>query len=299
MRAWLEHNRHSLGQALQRLRAAPFASLFSILVIGIALALPAGLYLALANLDRLAGDGRGQSELTLFLAAGLDEEQGRQLARQLAGRPDVARVRFVSKAEALKRLGEAGLSDLTTGLADNPLPDAIVVVAAATEPAAVDALAAELKASPGVERLLADSDWTRRLAALLGFGRDLVILLAVLFGVALAAITGNTIRLQIYAAREEIEVSRLIGATDRFIRRPFLYFGTLQGLLGGVAGWAIVNGGLLALQGALDRLVVAWGGQFALAGLGATETAALLAAAALLGFLGAYLAVSHSLRRLT
>lgn len=298
MKAWLEHNRHSLGQALGRLGAAPFASLFSILVIGIALALPAGLYLALVNLDRLAGDGRGQSELTLFLAADLDEDQGRQMARRLAGRHDVAQARFVTKGEALRQLGEAGLSDLTAGLAENPLPDAIVVVAAATEPAAVDALAAELKASPGVERLIADSDWTRRLAALLGFGRDLVTLLAVLLGVALVAITGNTIRLQIYAAREEIEVSRLIGATDRFIRRPFLYFGTLQGLLGGIAGWAIVNGSLIALQGALDRLAAAWGSRFALAGLGPVESAALLGAAALLGFLGAYLAVGHSLRRL-
>jgi cell division transport system permease protein len=298
MRAWLEHNRHSLGLALRTLAATPFASLFSILVIGIALALPAGLYVALVNLDRLAGGVETRPEITLFLAADLDEERGRQLARDLAGHPDVAKARFVAKAEGLARLREAGLADLTAGLEGNPLPDAIVIGAAASDPAAIEHLATEVKTRPGVERVLMDADWARRLAALLGFGRDLVLLLAGLLGLALAAITGNTIRLQIYAAREEIEVSRLIGASDRFIRRPFLYFGLLQGLLGGLAGWVIVSGGLFALQGTLARLAAAWGSQLALSGLGLVDSVALLGGAGLLGLLGAFLAVNHSLRKL-
>lgn len=298
MKAWFEHNLHSLGLAMQTLRAAPFASLFNMLVIGIALALPAGLYLALANLDRLAGGVQTRPEITLYLDAKLDEEQGRQLARKLADRSDVARARFVAKGDGLKRLGEAGLADLTTGLKDNPLPDAIMVVPAQTAPDDVERLAAACRKLPGVDSLVLDSDWVKRLAALLDFGRDLVVMLATLLGLAMAAITGNTIRLQIYAAREEIEVSRLIGATDRFIRRPFLYFGTLQGLLGGLAGWAIVNGGLWLLNGPVARLADAWGSQLTLHTLTLSESAILLASAGLLGFLGAFLAVNYSLSRL-
>lgn len=298
MKAWFEHNLHSLGLALQTLKDAPFASLFSILVIGIALSLPTGLYLALVNLDRMAGGAQTRPELSMFLKPGLDEDQGRQLARRLAERADIAKARFVTKADGLKRLHEAGLSDLTAGLTENPLPDAIVITAAQTDPGAVERLAVELKSLSEIDRLIVDSDWARRLAALIDFGQELVLLLAALLGLALAAITGNTIRLQIYAAREEIEVSRLIGATDRFIRRPFLYFGALQGLLGGLAGWAIVSGGLQALESALERLAIAWGSQLTLHGLGLVESTILLASAALLGFIGAFLAVNHSLRTL-
>jgi cell division transport system permease protein len=299
MKAWLEHNLHSFGLALHSLRATPFASLLSILVIGIALSLPAGLYLALVNVDRLAGGVQTRPEITLFLDAGLDEERGRQLARKLANQAGVAKARFVTRAEGLRRLQEAGMSDLTAGLDRNPLPDAIVVTASSTDPAAMERLASGLKDTAGVERLILDADWARRLSALIGFGQELVLLLAGLLGLALAAITGNTIRLQIYAAREEIEVSRLIGATDRFIRRPFLYFGALQGLLGGLTGWAIVSTGLLLLQRALERLASAWGSQLSLTGLGLADSAVLLGSAGLLGFLGAFLAVNHSLRRLT
>jgi cell division transport system permease protein len=295
MKAWLEHNRHSLGLALHTFKVQPFASLFSVLVIGIALALPAGLYVALLNIDRLAGGAQTRPEISLFMKAGLEEARGRDLAARLTARADVAKARFVPKADGLKQLNESGLADLTAGLEENPLPDAVVVTAASPE--AVDRLAEEIKALPETDRIIVDADWARRLAALLEFGRNLVLLLAALLGTALAAIIGNTIRLQIYAAREEIEVSRLIGATDRFIRRPFLYFGGLQGLFGGLAGWAIVSGGLYALEAPLGTLASAWGMQLSLSGLGPAGTAILLVCAAGLGFLGAFLAVNHSLSK--
>lgn len=298
MRAWVDHNLHSLGLALHSMRAQPFATLFSVLVIGIALALPAGLYLALHNLEKLSGGLSSEPELSLFLKPELDSTQGRALVQELSRHPAIRTTRFFTRDEGLKRLGEAGLADLTAGLEGNPLPDTIIIGAKAASPEAIDRLAAELRSRVEVEQVLVDSDWTRRLAALLEFGRDLVLLLAATLGLALAAITGNTIRLQIYAAREEIEVSRLIGATDRFIRRPFLYFGTLQGLLGGVAGWALVSGALALLGRSLSRFAEAWGLPNTLVGLGWLETTVLLGGAALLGLLGAYFAVGHSLRKL-
>ena len=298
MKAWIDHNVHSFGLALKRMGETPFAALFSILVIGIALSLPAGLYLALENTDRLAGSLPAQPEITLFLKNNLDQDKGQQLAKQITGIAGVAKVRFVSRDEGLKQLQAAGLSDLTAGLSENPLPDAIVVTAKDPGPDALEQLARQFKSLAGVDHLAMDTDWARRLAALLAFGHDLVWLMAGLLGLALAAITGNTIRLQIYAAREEIEVSRLIGATHRFIRRPFLYFGVLQGFLGGLAGWLIVSGEIYALEGSLDRLALAWSGHLELQGLALSEVGILLGTAALLGFFGAFLAVNHSLRRI-
>ena len=298
MKAWVEHNRHSLGLALKRMADAPFAALFSILVIGIALSLPAGLYALLTNADRLAGNLPTQPEITLFLKTDFDSAKGRALVDDIAQTPHVAKARFISRDEGLKRLQGEGLADLATGLDSNPLPDAITVTTATTDVQAMQQLADRFGKLTGVDHVITDGDWVRRLNALLGFGRDLVWLLATALGVALAAITGNTIRLQIYAARDEIEVSRLIGATHRFIRRPFLYFGLLQGLLGGLAGWLIVSGELYALQGSLETLGSAWNRQLTLIGLAPTDVAILLGSASLLGFVGAFLAVGHSLRRI-
>ena len=297
MRAWFEHSLHSLGLALRRLRETPFASLLSILVIGVALSLPASLYVALVNIDRLAGGVETRPEITLFLKVGLSEAEGRQLADNLSRRADLRGVRFVTREEGLQRLKNSGLEDIAAGLDSNPLPDTIIVTAAQAAPADLERLANSLKARPEVEHLAMDRDWAKRLAALLDFGLNLVLMLAALLGLALAAITGNTIRLQIYALRDEIEVSRLIGATDRFIRRPFLYFGALQSLLGGLAGWAIVTAWVTLLERSLAPLAVAWGIRIRLEGLSPADSASLLAASILLGLLGAYLAVNHSLRK--
>lgn len=296
MKAWIDHNLHSLRLALSRLRATPYATLFSVLVIGVALSLPAGLYALLANAERAAGALRNLPEINLFLHDDVSAAKGRQLAEQLAHRPDLANVHFIDKEEGLRGMADSGLADIAAGLPENPLPHAISVAPVDVTPASLERLATELAALPGVEHLSMDADWAKRLAAILKFGNDLVWMLAALLGFALAAITGNTIRLQIYALREEIEVSRLIGATDRFIRRPFLYFGALQGLFGGLAGWGLVSLGLMVVDRSATRLAAAYGSQFHFTGLGLPESFLLVGSSALLGFIGAYLAVGFSLR---
>jgi cell division transport system permease protein len=298
MKVWLIHHWHSLKLALQRLGEAPFAAAFSILVIGVALSLPVGLYVALNNLQRLAGQTPTDPEITVFLKVSVDEAEARKLADALKARPGVAAVTFISREQGLKSLQEGGLGDLLAGLDNNPLPHALSITPQNADPAAMETLAAEVRKRAEVDRVSLDSDWAKRLTALVRFGTSLVWMLAGLLGLALAAITGNTIRLQIYALRQEIEVSQLIGATDRFIRRPFLYYGALQGLLGGLAGWAMILGARFGLAGHVDQLAAAYGTQFPLHGLGPIETLAMLASAALLGLLGAYLAVNHSLRQL-
>ena len=298
MKAWLTHHVHSLRLAMQRLAEAPLATLFSVLVIGVALSLPAGLYLLLFNVQQVAGHVPTAPELTLYLKNTLNETSGRKLTDTLQARRDIAKAHFISREDGLKLLESGGLSDLLAGLESNPLPHAITLIAKTDNPDALEQLATELRQLPETDKLSLDSDWARRLSALLKFGERLVWMLAGVLGLALAAITGNTIRLQIYALREEIEVSRLIGATDRFIRRPFVYFGALQGLLGGMAAWLLVTAAMLILSGLADDLALAYGTHYVLSGLGLTESAAMLGAATLLGLLGAWLAVDHSLSRI-
>ena len=297
MKAWLTHHLHSLQTALAQFRMAPIASLFTILVIGIAVALPTGLYVMLSNLDRAAGGVKPQAELTVFLKAGVTEPDARALAAQLGKADDIAAVRFISRTEGIDKLEASGLADITAGLPENPLPHTLVIQPRQAEASALESIAKRLQARQDVEHTLLDTAWVKRLSALMGLGRDLVFMLAAMLGLALAAITANTIRLQIYAQKDEIEVARLIGATDRFIRRPFLYFGGIQGLAGGIAGWGVVMLGLQLIDASVMQVARTYGVQFALGGLGLVELLAMLSVSSLLGWLGAYFAVGQTLRK--
>jgi cell division transport system permease protein len=298
LNAWIRHQRQALWSALRRLAAQPLATLLATLAIGVAISLPGGLYLILDNLGRLAGNLPTQPEISLFLDDGLKAAERDDLARRLKRHPGVLDARFVAKDAALKSLAESqDLGDLVAGLPRNPLPDAWVVRPRATEREALTALEAELAKFPGVSEAQLDSAWAERLHAALDIGRTAVLLLAGLFAVALVAITGNAIRALILARRDEIQISRLIGATDRYIRRPFLYLGALQALLGGLAAIAV-----LALAGSLlgapvSRLAALYGSSYQLHPPALTEVALVLAATTLLGWIGAWLTVARTLRQ--
>jgi cell division transport system permease protein len=297
MKAWLAHHLFSLKIAAARFRDAPLATLFTLLVIGVAVAMPSGLYVLLSNLDRAAGGVKPQVELTVFIKSEVPESEGKALAARLAKQPDIAQVSFVSKAEGIRKLETAGLADVTAGLPANPLPDTLIITPNDSSPAALEALGDRLKQLESTQRVVMDTEWIKRLSALMGLGKNLVFLLAALLGLALAAITANTIRLQIYAQKDEIEVAQLIGATDRFIRRPFLYFGGIQGLLGGITGWLIILLGGWFIEHSVAQVAAAYGATFALAGLEFNELLLLLGLSALLGWLGAYFSVNQALRQ--
>lgn len=297
MKAWLTHHLHSLKIAARRFRDAPLSTLFTILVIGVAVAMPSGLYVLLSNLDRAAGGVKPQVELTLFIKTGTPESDSRSLASTLGKQADIEKVMFVSKLDGIKKLEAAGLADITAGLPENPLPDTLIITPKQSTPAALEALNERLKAMETTQQVVMDTDWIKRLSALMGLGKNLVLLLAALLGLALAAITANTIRLQIYAQQDEIEVAQLIGATDRFIRRPFLYFGGIQGFIGGVTGWMIVLLGGYFIEASVAQVAAAYGATFNLAGLNVTELLPLLLLSTLLGWLGAYFSVNHALRQ--
>lgn len=297
MKAWLVHHLHSLKTAAEQFRSTPLATLFTVLVIGVAVALPTGLFVLLSNLDRAAGGVKPQAELTLFMKNSVSEPQGRELAAKLAKESDIADVRFISRTEGIGKLEAAGLADITAGLPDNPLPHTLVIKPKDESPTALEALGERIKALPEAERVLLDTEWIKRLTALMVLGQDMVFMLAAMLGLALAAITANTIRLQIYAQQDEIEVARLIGATDRFIRRPFLYFGGIQGLVGGFAGWGLVMIGLQLIEGSVAQVAGAYGVDFTLRGLGLLELVSVLGLSTGLGWLGAFFAVGQTLRK--
>ncbi|TAK40688.1 MAG: ABC transporter permease [Betaproteobacteria bacterium] len=300
MRTWLRHHRQAVALALGKLLAQKAAALLNALVIGVALALPAGGYALLANLLAVTQRFAPEAQLSLFLRTEATKADADAIADRLKADARVATTRFVSRDAALKSLrATEGLAEVVAALGKNPLPDAFVVHARDPSPEALDALARDLRGLGGVAHVQVDSAWARRLAAIAATGRIATGVLAALLAVGLIAVTFNTIRLQILTHAEEITVSRLIGATDGYIARPFYYFGSLQGVAGGVVALAIVWLGLAALNLGVQDLADSFGSTFRLAFPGAADASSLVGFAGLLGWLGSYLSVSVHLRKIS
>ncbi len=292
---WLRQQFRASLAALRQLAGHPVATLMTTLAIGVAISLPSGLYLILSNLDRLAGDLPAQPEISLYLDTAITPAARNAIAARLKDHPGLAMQRFVPRDEALKALGESqNLDDIIAGLDTNPLPDAWVIRPSDTTPEHMAQLQAEFKQLPGVDQVQVDSAWAQRLHAALGLGQTAVLLLATLLGIALVAISGNAIRALILSKRDEIEVSRLIGATDRYIRRPFLFLGALQGLLGGLAAAGVLAGAGLLLQPYVARLATLYGSQYQLRPPTLLEFTVALAVTTLLGWLGAWFTVART-----
>lgn len=297
MRNLFTQHRAALVLTVMRMLDAPLATLLTVFVIGIALSLPLGLYLLVDNLGQIAANSQGQPEISIFLKDNAGSALRRDLEAKLEARAEVKEYRFVPRDAALQELSKnMGLSDAAAILGKNPLPDAFVVTAQDADPDKLDQLRQDMQAWPGVQTAKLDSEWARRLNAFLRLGQQAVWLLAALLGFALAAVGFNTIRLQILALRDEIEVSRLLGATDAFIRRPYLYLGMLQGLLGGLAAWLIVASAFALINLRVAEIAGLYNLNFLLDSLSWRDGLAVLASAAILGWIGAYLAANQHLR---
>jgi cell division transport system permease protein len=293
---WLHQNRDAMLLALRRLSVSPFNTLLSVLAIGIALALPAGGQMLLSNAMQLARNSAPTPQISLFLDLDADKRAVHEIEVRLKDHPGVKAYRFIAREETLTRMkGSEGLADVIDALPKNPFPDAFAVLPADDKPEAMEALAVELRQQPKVAQAQLDSDWVRRLNALLRIGRSGVALLALLLGVGLIAITFNTIRLQIMTSRAEIELSRLLGATDAFVRRPFEYFGVVLGLAGGIVAWLIVAGATWWIRQPIGELAQLYNFDFALRPLALVDSLALLGAAAGLGWIGAGLSLRQHL----
>lgn len=297
MNAWFIQHRAALAAAFRRLWATPLNTLLSLIVIGIALTLPAFGYVALDNLRDLGRNASGVQQISLFMSLEASRKDVGEIESRLRQAAN-GKWKFVPKEDALKRMQSSeGMAEIVASLPRNPLPDAFIVEPANTEPEALEILRKEIAGWPKVAHVQLDSAWVKRFDAFLRLGKLALWMLAGLFGAGLVAVTFNTIRLQVMAQSAEIEVARMIGATDGFIRRPFYYFGALQGAFGGLLAAALVFTALYLLAGPVGELAALYGGAFALRAPGALETGALAVLGAFLGWLGAQLSVSLSLRK--
>ena len=296
MNTWLRQHRQAIAAAFGKLAAQKSASILNALVIGIALSLPAGGYALLSSLRDVTLGAALEPQLSVFLRTEVTRAAADALGARLKSEPRATDVRFVSREQALKELqATEGLAEVVAALGRNPLPDAFVLRPNVADAAQLDALAKDLLAMPGVAHVQVDSAWARRLGALAGTARLAVALLATLLAFGLVAITFNTIRLQILTQRAEIEISKLIGATDAFIRRPFFYLGALQGLAGGLLALVILRASLAALNVGVAELAASYGSAFRLGYLGAGDSIAVVLFTAALGWFGALLSVSKYL----
>jgi cell division transport system permease protein len=297
LRTWLAQHRRALTHAIRRLVGSPVSTLFGILVVGVTLALPAGGEMLLTSLVAFSGHVTVTPQISLFLALDATPQDAAQIESQLK-RQGVADFRFVSRDETLKRFRDTReLADIIDELPGNPFPDAFVVTPKGEDPRQLEQLRNAAAAWPKVEHVQLDSAWAVRLEALLRVGRLAVLLLAGLLGSAIVAVTFNTIRLQILTQRAEIEISRLLGATDGYIRRPFYYFGALQGLLGGAVAWAIAFAAAAVLRQPFGELAGLYGVELRLQALAPDQSLILVAFAAALGWFGSRLSVGRHLRR--
>jgi cell division transport system permease protein len=305
MKIWLRQHRYAIRAALGNLGKAPGSFVFNVVVVAIALALPfAGLTL-LDNVRPMSEQLSVDPEISVFAQPGATREEALALAPALRGilKDSKARIVFVPREQALESLkSKSGLSDVLGTLGENPLPDGYVLkldgFKNAADASGIDALAERLRTLPHVDTVQVDSAWVKRLAALLGVLRLVLLLLAATLGMVVIAVVFNTVRLQVLTQRSEIAVSKLIGATDAFIHRPFYYTGALLGLCAGAVALGAVAAALQPLNAAIADFARLYASEFQLVPLGAAGSAALLAVSAGLGLLGALLSVQRHLARL-
>jgi cell division transport system permease protein len=297
MKAWLRHHWLSLVATASRLARQPVATLLNVATIGVALALPFGAYVVMDNARSLAHHAAGDPQMSVFLAMEATRADAERIGDALKGAAGVRSARFVPRDQAIAELKQVeGLADVVAALRTNPLPDAYAVQLVPGESAAAEALAARLREFPKVAQVQLDSAWVKRLDALLALGRTAVAVLATFLAVGLVAVTFNTVRLQIVTQAAEIEVSRLVGATDGYIRRPFYYLGGLLGALGGAVALLSVTAAVGALDGDVARLAATYGSDFRLGMPRWSDQLTVVGFAAVLGWMGAYLSVSRYLR---
>lgn len=293
----LHHLRVFLG-SLGDLTRHPLASLMTTAVIAIALALPTGLYLALNNISGLSADWDGSTQISLFLRPSVDEKQAQTLASRLRLHNEIDHVTLINKEQGLEQFRElSGFGDALKVLEENPLPIVLTIqpIVDPQKPDKISHLIKELEQEKLVELAQLDVQWVKRLYALLEIAHRGIWIIGSLLGLAVLLVIGNTIRLDIQNRRAEIEVAKLIGASNAFIRRPFLYTGLWYGLSGGLLAWCLTAVSLSFLQSPVQKLATLYHSTFQLSGLESNNILVLIGISCALGLLGSWLAVGRHL----
>lgn len=299
-KAWIQHHRLSAADSLMRVLDSPGSSVLTWLVIGIALALPVGLNVALDNVSQVSAGWDSPAQISLFLQGEVSPDRLRELEGEMDARQDVSKTRVISRDEALDEFRMlSGFADVLASLQENPLPDLILVTPdAALDGPAVSALRVELQGNSDVAEAVLDMEWLQRLNSLMALSRRLVLAIGCMLVVGVMLILGNTIRLAIEGRRDEIVIVKLVGGSNGFVRRPFLYTGLWYGVGGGVLAALLVSAALWSLEKPISDLAMLYESAFQLSGLGVMGSLNLVILGGLLGLAGAWLAVSRHLARI-
>ncbi len=297
--AWRGQHASAFASSLARLVAKPWATLLTVLVLGFALALPLLFFLVFNNARELTGGMREAREVTAFLKPEMDAKTATTLADQLRKRSDVDNVLVRTPEQGLAEFRQlAGFGEALDSLQGNPLPSVLVVTprtSGITDTSDNPALIAMLKADARVDFVQYDAAWRRKLTDILHFGERVVAVIAALLALATLLVIGNTVRMDIHARSEEIAVMQLIGASNSFVRRPFLYGGLCYGVFGSLIALLVVFAVEFALAEPVGRLIDSYAHRFSLHGVDVLGAAALIGSSALLGWLGAFFATAHHL----
>jgi cell division transport system permease protein len=297
-KVWLQRHAQVALSSLGQLFRNGLSSAMTCSVIGIALALPLGLHVILTNLESVSGGWESGASISLFLKQRVSDKQATELTRKLRQHQKLSRVELVTREAALREFrSRSGFAEALEALDSNPLPALLVIQPKAeyTTAEAAQKLVRELQLLPDADIVQLDLQWVRRLQAITVIAQRAVLVLASLLGMAVLLIVGNTIRLEIQNRHAEIEITKLIGATNAFIRRPFLYTGFWYGFIGGIIAWVLVAISVTLLKGPVANLASLYESAFDLSSLNWLSVFSLLGGSALLGLLGSWLAVGKHL----
>ena len=294
---WLNRHIQAAKQVFARMAKHKGATFIMCGVIGVTLCLPSLFYVATSNLNHLIDNVKTESQISVFLKLNVNADKIAQIDQELKGNADIANYRLVTKEEAWQQLQHTeSATSIASTLDKNPLPDAFFITPKSLAPDSIAQLQTTLQNINGVDKALIDSNWIKRLNSLLQLGNKVIMVLAVFLGFALIAVIGNTIRMQILTQREEIEVSQLIGATNSFIRRPFLYAGAFYGFGGGVIACLLLVVVITFFNVSVAKVAEEYSSNFSLSLANIQLNIAVITISTLLGWLAAYLAVNRSLK---
>ena len=301
IRSWRSHHRLVASQSIRRLIATPVSSMMTILVLAVAITLPAALNIAISNVAQLTGQANDNVQMSLYLQNDISDKKARKITADVSRWDSVSGTRYISPQEAKASFNDMeGFAGIIDSLPKNPLPGVIVLTLSEHSLSSEKAINLKKKAM-GIKEVASakiDLEWLQKIHAILGLAQQVAAVLTVLLSIGVMLVVGNTIKLSIDNRREEIIVTKLVGATNAFVRRPFLYMGLWFGIGGALIALALISLCKYALTSALASLSLAYGGEIALSGLGFSNSLVLLLLAALLGWLGAWLAASQHIRAL-
>lgn len=288
---------YSLGQ----LWKAPVATLMTLAVLGITLALPTGLFILIENAQQASGAIKDSAQISVFLKKSVSEASAKRLAGEFGKYKKIENIKYISADAAFEEFKKySGFGDAIKAMKENPLPAVIIVTPkqSASNPESLKDLLKSINKNRQVELAQLDLEWVKRLSAFLNLAQRGVWILALLLGLGVILTIGNTIRLVVSTRRAEIEITKLVGGTNAFIRRPFLYSGLIQGFLGAVCAWLLIQGSLLVIAGPMSQLASLYASELEITGLSGLQTGQLLLIGACLGWLGSRLAVGKHLREI-